>query len=289
MKVTIREAIRDDTLRLEAFLKRRMETSMFLRSNLRDFGIGNTEAPYAMRYFLREKGGAIQGVAAVANSGSLMMQASEGLVEICDYMQSVLPRNTVYMGILGDSAQAGIMRDAFGLKDAPTTMDDVEPLFSLELQNLITPPCNGAILRKPENQDLLMLNEWGYDYIIETGLREAGDETREWVKDDVASMIEAMKLRLLVHNGKPVAQTGFNAVLPDSVQIGGVYTPPEYRCNGYGRLAVALHLEETRKSGVKQAILFSANEYASRAYRGIGFEQIGHYTLTIFAQPDTKE
>jgi RimJ/RimL family protein N-acetyltransferase len=266
-----------------------METSMFLRSNLRDFGIGNTETPYAMRYFLREKGGAIQGVAAVANSGSLMMQATEGLVEICDYMQSVLPDDTVYMGILGDSAQARIMREAFGLKDAPTTMDDVEPLFSLELENLIIPPSNGAILRKPEKQDVPMLNEWGYDYFVETGLREAGDEVRETVKDDVARRIEAMKLRLLVHNGKPVAQTGFNAVLPDSVQIGGVYTPPEFRCNGYGRLAVALHLEEVRKSGVKQAILFSANEYASRAYRGIGFEQIGHYTLTMFATSETKE
>ncbi len=60
MRVAIREAIRDDTLRLEAFLKRRMETSMFLRSNLRTYGIGNTKDDYAMRYFLRERGGAIQ-------------------------------------------------------------------------------------------------------------------------------------------------------------------------------------------------------------------------------------
>ena len=134
-----------------------------------------------------------------------------------------------------------------------------------------------------------MLNEWGYDYLIETGLRKAGEEARESVKGDVARRLDAGKLRLLVHNGRPVAQTGFNAVLPDSVQIGGVYTPPEFRRLGYGRLAVALHLEEVRKSGVKKAILFSANEYASRAYRGIGFEQIGHYTLTIFATPETKE
>jgi len=117
----------------------------------------------------------------------------------------------------------------------------------------------------------------------------AGSDAREEVAEDIARRVQAGKLRLLVHKGAPVAQTGFNAVLPDSVQIGGVYTPPELRCNGYGRLAVALHLDEVRKSGVKKAILFSASEYASKAYRGIGFEQIGHYTLTIFATPDTKE
>ncbi len=78
--ITIREATQDDAVRLEAFLKRRMETSMFLRSNLREFGIGNKTADYAMRYFLRESDGEIQGVGAIANSGSLMMQAAEGLI-----------------------------------------------------------------------------------------------------------------------------------------------------------------------------------------------------------------
>jgi len=289
MRVTFREAIRDDALRLEAFLKRRMETSMFLRSNLREFGIGNKKDDYAMRYFLREKGGAIQGVGAITNTGGLMMQATEGLAGIAEFMQEMLPDDTPYSMIMGASTQVGIMREAFGLADAATTMDDVEPLFALTLDRLIIPPTHGAILRKPTKADVPLLREWGYDYLVETGLREAGEETREVVKTNLARRLDAGKLRLLIQNGKPVAQTGFNAVLPDSVQIGGVYTPPESRCNGYGRLAVALHLADVRKSGIKNAILFSANEYASRAYRGIGFERIGHYTLTIFATSETKE
>ena len=289
MRTTIREAIRDDTLRLEAFLRKRNETSMFMRSNLREFGIGNTEAPYAMRYFLREKGGAIQGVGAIANAGTLMMQATESLAEICEFMQSKLPDDTEYKVILGDSAQVEIMRAEFGLTDAPTIIDEVEPLFSLNLENLVIPTTNGVILRKTEMSDLPLLGDWAYAYGLETGLREAGEDVREESVKDAASRITKNRSRLLIHNGEPVAQTGFNAVLPDSVQIGGVYTSPAYRCKGYGRLAVALHLDEVRKTGVKQAILFSANEFASRAYRSIGFEQIGHYTLTIFAKPETKE
>ena len=289
MSVVICEANEQDIPQLEAYLQAHNETSMFLRSNLQDFGIDNTEAPYAMRYFLREVDGIIQGVGAIANSGSLMMQATDGLPEICAYMQNVLPNDTIYSVMLGESAQADVMRESFGLMGAPTTMDDCEPLFSLDLENLIIPQSFELVLRHPEAADMLMLFEWGYDYMIETGLREAGEDTKEASKQDVTRRIESGKLRLLLHNGKPVAQTGFNAVLPDSVQVGGVYTPPEFRRNGYGRLAVALHLAEARQQGVEKAILFSANEYASRAYRGIGFEQIGHYTLTMFAPPETKE
>jgi len=289
MRVTIREAIRDDTLRLEAFLKRRNVTSMFLRSNLRDYGIGNTKDNYAMRYFLREKGGAIQGIGAIANAGTLMMQATEGLADISAFMREVLPNDTKYPVILGASDQVGIMREAFGLTDAPTTMDDVEPLFSLDLENLIVPQTHGAVLRKTKMSDLPLLGDWSYAYDLETGLRKPGKDVRDGSEQEAASRIKKNRSRLLFHNGKPVAQTGFNAVLPDSVQIGGVYTPPEFRRNGYGRLAVALHLAEVREQGVEHAILFSANEYASRAYRGIGFEQIGHYTLTIFDTSETKD
>ncbi|MGE4611354.1 MAG: GNAT family N-acetyltransferase [Paracoccaceae bacterium] len=289
MTITIREATQDDAVRLEAFLKRRMETSMFLRSNLREFGIGNKTADYAMRYFLRESDGETQGVGAIANSGSLMMQAAEGLIEISEFMQSVLPDDTAYNFIIGESAQAVVMRKAFGLTNTATAMDDVEPLFALDLQKLVAPPNNGAILRNSVQQDIPLLIEWGYDYLIETGLRKAGASARETVEDDVARRVDSGKLRLLTIGDKPVAQTGFNAVHPYSVQIGGVYTPPENRRQGYGGLAVALHLQEVRAQGVQKAILFSANEYASRAYRGIGFEQIGHYTLTIFAPPETED
>ena len=79
--------------------------------------------------------------------------------------------------------------------------------------------------------------------------------------------------------------TGFNAELPTIVQIGGVYTPPPLRGQGFARHAVALHLDEARRRGVGRATLFSASESAARAYSAIGFEPIGHYTLCHFDGP----
>jgi len=283
MKITIREATRDDSLRLEAFLKRRFETSMFMRSNLRNYSIGRSKHPYAMRYFLREKGGAIQGVGAVANNGMLMMQAVDGLADIAAYMCDALPDNMVCPEMLGDSAQVRIMRKAFDLMDAETLIDDEEPLFSLDLDNLIIPQ-HSAELRKPDKDDFSVLSDWYYAYAIETSLRPANEESRLLCEQAVKDEIKDDTARLLFVDGKPVAKTGFNATMPDTVQIGGVYTPPELRGRGYGRQAVALHLKEARSYGVKHAILFSANDHASRAYRAIGFEQVGTYTITVFTK-----
>jgi predicted GNAT family acetyltransferase len=47
---------------------------------------------------------------------------------------------------------------------------------------------------------------------------------------------------------------------------------------------VALHLAEVRDRGARRAILFSAGPAAEAAYRAIGFQRIGDWTLCILAQ-----
>lgn len=287
--MTVREAIAEDFAKLESFLHKHSATTMFMRGNLRDHGIGNCEHDYAMRYFIEERDEKIIGVGAIANIGSLMVQAPEGVENIAAYMKSAIPSDKIFLAMLGVSDQIADMRDAMGLNDLPTQMDEVEPLFTLDLDKLVVPDAFGAIARKPDEKDAPLLADWAYQYLVETGLHPAGEKTRKEAEKMANDRNNDKKFRLLVVDGKTVARTGFNTSLPDSVQVGGVFTPPEYRGRGYARLALALHLEEVRKQGVETAILFSANEYASRAYRAIGFEQIGHYTLTMFVQPDTKD
>ena len=52
---------------------------------------------------------------------------------------------------------------------------------------------------------------------------------------------------------------------------------------GYARRAVALHLAA---SGAGRATLFSASEAAARAYRAIGFRQIGDWTLMLLCDKE---
>ena len=82
--------------------------------------------------------------------------------------------------------------------------------------------------------------------------------------------------------GAPVAYSAFNARLPEIVQVGGVWTPPDRRGRGYARAVVAGSLLEARAEGVRRAVLFTSNPMARRAYEALGFRKIGEYGLVIF-------
>jgi predicted GNAT family acetyltransferase len=100
-------------------------------------------------------------------------------------------------------------------------------------------------------------------------------------------------LWLLTEAGRPVASTAYNARVtrpdgsPETVQVGGVWTPVELRGRGYARCAVAGQLLESRGQGATRAVLFTGEDRmdAQAAYRALGFEPCGDYGLIFFADP----
>ena len=116
-----------------------------------------------------------------------------------------------------------------------------------------------------------------YDAELHLGassVEDAEAQVQRWIAEDTH--------RFLMIDGTPAAMTGFNAVLPDIVQVGGVYTPPSARNRGLARHAVALHLAEARDAGVSRATLFAATNAAVACYRPLGFERIGDFALVLF-------
>ena len=80
----------------------------------------------------------------------------------------------------------------------------------------------------------------------------------------------------------PVSYSAFNASLPEIVQVGGVWTPPEQRGRGYARAVVAGSLLDARAERVVRAVLFTENPAARRAYEALGFQRVGEYGLGDF-------
>lgn len=78
---------------------------------------------------------------------------------------------------------------------------------------------------------------------------------------------------------------GINARLPDIVQIGGVYTPPEARGRGHARRALAGLLRWCREAGVRRSVLFAYSTQAARAYEALGYKRVGDYRVTLLAEP----
>ena len=87
----------------------------------------------------------------------------------------------------------------------------------------------------------------------------------------------------LTFDGDIVAKANTNAIGINCIQIGGVYTHPLYRRNGYaGALVQALCSRAIRAH--KQPVLFvkEKNTPAFNLYRKLGFEECGRYTIAYY-------
>ncbi|MFD1912709.1 GNAT family N-acetyltransferase [Halodurantibacterium flavum] len=261
-----------DQADLRDYLLRHAERTMFLRSNL-------GRAPFWI-WGERE----IRGVAGLSPEGSprfLVVHMEEqpdwNALGRCLAGQEIA-------GINGPEGQVAPLCDGLGLGGAPVEHDAVDPLFSLDLADLVV-PAGPTSLRAVTDADLPLLYEWGVAYMAEALGAPPGPDAEERSRGRVLRAMAAGHLRLLCLGAWPVAMTNFNAALPDMVQVGGVFTPPDLRGRGHARRAVALHLQEARGRGATRAVLFAANLSATRAYEAIGFRRIGAYHLLVFGQP----
>ncbi|MEO0838287.1 MAG: GNAT family N-acetyltransferase [Cyanobacteria bacterium J06643_5] len=279
---------------LEAFVLQHINTSMFLRSNLQTAGLVDGNQRYQGTYIAAIENEKITAVAAHYWNGMVVVQAPVYLEEV---VQTVVEKsNRAISGITGEANQVKQTRKALQLENRPTQLNDDEILFSLALDKIQIPAelISGKVkCRHPLPEELDLLTKWRVDYCVETlgdtetpelvakcrqGIESSQTQARHWVltvEDDKENNKE----------DKLVSYSAFNAELPDIVQIGGVYTPPDLRGNGYAKCVLAGSLLDAKSQGVYKAILFTSkdNLAAQAAYRRIGFQQTGEkYGLLLF-------
>lgn len=271
---------------LETFLKHYPETSMFLRSNLRNSGIEyKSDTPYHGEYFAHHNSlGDIQGVLAHYWNGNIMMQCPDPSVlnDLVYYFKSHCTRSIG--GILGEERQAKIVIDLLGINPPSFALNAIDGLYQLLLSKIVVPNkiTSDYQLTKAKYCDPYILKKWLTDYHVEAlGADLSNPVSVESINNSISDAFNRDDLWTLDHNNIPLSLCGFNASLPDIVQIGPVWTPVEYRNHGYARSVVALSLLEAKKKGIKQAILFTNNLAAERAYFSIGFKKVGEYRLAI--------
>ncbi|WP_254055692.1 GNAT family N-acetyltransferase [Ruegeria sp. EL01] len=275
--MTWRAAQQEDLGKIESYLYRHVQSSMFPLANLRDFGLNGSDAR-SVRMWVT--GDDPRAVFTITNEGMILPQCPDCTDhELLSAL--ALIGDGLITGVIGEAAQARRIIRLARWQGKPTVMDEDEPSFSLDLEALILPEVSGSRLVPLADIDRAKAIAWRRAYLIETPgfLDKVATQQAE---RDVEVYLSRESHRALLIDGQPVAMTGFNAALPDVVQIGGVYTPPGLRGRGYARTAVALHLNEAREAGVTRAVLFAASESAARAYMAIGFVPAGKFALILF-------
>lgn len=270
----------EDVPALAGFFSQHLESSMFLLGNLEAFGLDGT-SDHACRYWVWDT--PEQGVFARSQAGMVMMQAPDRSLADLRAAGDLIAGHTV-SGVIGDAAQVARFVQAV---DWPKTfmMDVDEPGYTLDLADLVVPPSAAeADLRPLAALDTALAENWRHGYVIELGM-VAPHLARAQAVRDIAHYRARDTHRVLFIEDRPVAMTGFNSIAGDAVQIGGVWTPPELRGNGYARAAVALHLAEARATGTCQSVLFAASPIAARAYEAIGFRRCFDFGWRLYSDP----
>jgi RimJ/RimL family protein N-acetyltransferase len=284
MSATIRPLAPGDETAREAFLAARAETSIFLRSNLRTGGLTNEGGPLQGTWVAAFEGDRPVGVVQHGNRGYMPVQAPDHAGPLA--LEAARRSGRRVKGAVGPWEQVLAVRDALGL---PVAKLSHEHLFALALEDLAVPAdlALGRVrCRRPHDREIETLVAWRILYAVETitGESDPAEIARE-AREGILRLHGAGDLFVLEDpTGTPVAMTSFNAKLPDTVQIGGVYAPPALRGRGHARAAVAGSLLDARARGVSRAILFTgeSNVPARRAYVSLGFRRIGDYGILAF-------
>ena len=261
---------------------------MFLRSNARAAGLVDGGQPLQATYVAALEDGRMVGVVAHCWNGMILVQAPAHVAALA--AEAVRRSRRAATGFSGPWAQVVAARDALGLATAAAVKDSRDELYALELDRLVVPPplASGAVrCRHPRPEDLELLVEWRARFSVEALGAADGPGLHRASRADVLLHHERGADWVLFDHGNPVAYSVFNAMLPDIVQIGGVWTPPEFRGRGYARSVVAGSLVAASKQGVRRAVLFAdpSNAAARAAYLAIGFEIVGDYGLVLLAPP----
>ena len=257
---------------------------MFLRANVFHSGLQDGPQPFRGLYVGAFAGDALTDVAAHYWNGNIVLQAPTCPVELALAVARASGRPV--NGLLGPWPQVQAAEPRLDLDRTRLGKVVPEYLYRLDLAALTVPESlsSGHVIhRRATDADLPTLVGWRRQYDLQTmGFPDHSiDDAAN--RDMLAHMIETRRLWVLEAAGRVVSMTGFNATLPDVVQVGGVFTPVEFRNQSHGRAVVAGSLLDAGADGAVEAILFTEadNHPAQRAYGSLGFERIGDYGLVL--------
>lgn len=285
---TIRILDAGDENRLAAFFEGAPDHTLMQRANLARAGAGWRGQRYGGVFAGCFEGERLTGVIGHYWNGFLLPLVQDIARDFRPLLQRLLEASPLGVnGVVGgwDQVAATMMHPA--INGRAVRRCDREILYGLALDALRVPAplSQGEVsVRAITADDLPMLTAWRMEHLVETFKLARSTATLDEAAHDLGAALDEGHGWVVEMDGRPLAYSGFNAALPDVVQVGGVYTPPFARARGLARAAVAGSLLKARDGGARRAVLFTdvANVAAQRAYAALGFTAIGDWGIARF-------
>lgn len=150
-----------------------------------------------------------------------------------------------------------------------------------ELREVIPPKGVPGSARYAERDDLDLLADWRRRYAIDIGEQGHPTESREMIFDKWVNTRQTM---LWQDGGEPVSMAITTRRTRRGVAIGGVYTPPKHRGQGFASACVAELSRRLLDGGREFCCLYTdaSNATSNSIYRKIGYNLVAessHYAF----------
>ena len=144
-------------------------------------------------------------------------------------------------------------------------------------------PCDEIRRMANPDHDAEIIFDLQKHYIMEE-VAPAGKTTGDLEINVILKQILKNQICLtLFSDGEPVAKANTNAIGWNCVQLGGVYTNPLYRRNGYAcQLVYNLCARILRTGRTVTLYVKEKNTPALELYKKLGFKECGSYSITYF-------
>ena len=185
--------------------------------------------------------------------------------------------------ISGEKAATDFLIDVFDRQD-----NHPAQIYDYKMLKLPNPPASpelsgGEEIIRCTEHDLEILHPLQKDYMKEEVAVPGRAITDAEIDISLRNILKNQLCFALTVDGDIVAKANTNAIGINCVQIGGVYTHPLYRRNGYaGALVQALC--KRAQHALRKPVLFvkEKNTPAFNLYQKLGFEECGRYTIAYY-------
>lgn len=124
-------------------------------------------------------------------------------------------------------------------------------------------------IQRATPRDLAFVVEWYQAFSEEVGTGAPEDAARRAVSDN--------RLYILRVENEPVSMAAFSRELPRGYAVSAVYTPRQFRKNGYASMVTAAVSQVVLDLGKEYVCLFTdaSNPTSNKIYEAIGFQRVG--------------
>lgn len=260
-------------------LKDNYSSCMYILGNLINLGPSLTAHPNSGNFKIIKNNDKIIGVYYLARRGNILIvcdldnEISEVILQHC------LMENIPIKGVLAEWKTANFLWEFLLEKKIIKTCSykSKEVLYQLEPLTNLEKSSEVHLLRE---SDYSQWQEIQRAFNTEEGL--ANDLSDEELQKNFLEIVSGKEAWGYFQNNQIISTSALSARAFDIGQIGGVYTLPEFRKQGYSKATIINMLNDCSvEHALGRMILFTGekNIASQRLYESLGFLKVGHYGM----------